>query len=378
MARCRWIVRCASIVVLGISAGCAVIDSAAPIDTVSHALTEVVTLPEGWSVQQLPGATLGRHISLLQRSSLVTPVRFRVIVIPGSGCTGFASFAERYFAGLLHAQVQVLHKPGVDVQAGPVPERCPVGFVEADSLESWRDDAIAALKLLEHGDNHRPNDDGNNQRVPILLVGISEGGELLPSLAAAIPNVDGVVLLSSSGLDPREAGALQAARLGEQRAWHRLTKAVDSSLPDTTITEGRTLRYWRTFMRWPLAQPLIDAPLPLLQVWGDADELVPPVAYQRFTERARMRNAPFCSWRMPGASHSLQTLDAADGLQKVWARVEAWARLRSAVSQPKPGVKLGVAQGDLSLCSPIGGSPAKSQQLSSIELNVRQRDTRFA
>jgi len=289
-------------------------------------LNGMARLPEGWSLQVLPGATAGRHLSLLQRSARTTPTRLRVIVIPGSGCTGFAPIADRYFAGLLHAQVQVLHKPGVDVQAGPVPQHCPDGFVADDSLSAWREDALAALNFLAGSASRFPHSDENDQFLPTILVGISEGGELLPSIAAAVPGLVGLVLLSSSGLDPREAGALQAARIGEQGAWHRLTEATASPLPDTSVTEGRTLRYWRDVMQWPLAQPLMDSTWPLLQVWGDADELLPPAAYARFAARAGMRIAPFCSWRLPGTNHSLQGGGAADGLQQVWARLEAWGR----------------------------------------------------
>jgi hypothetical protein len=284
-------------------------------------------LPEGWSLQMLPGAVPGRFLALLQRSARAAPARYRVIVIPGSGCTGFAPFADRYFAGLLHAQVLVLHKPGVDLWAGPAPPDCPGDFVANDALSMWRDDASAALRSLAAGAERPTGSPAEIQPLPALLVGISEGGELLPALAPEVPRLAGGVLLSSSGLDPREAGALQAARLGLEDAWFRVSDAMNSPLPDRWRIEGRTLRYWRDLMAWRVAQALLDAPWPLLQVWGEADALIPPVAYIRFAVRAQQeRSAPFCSWPLPDADHGLQQADGVDALQQVWARLETWSR----------------------------------------------------
>lgn len=283
-------------------------------------------LAPGWSVRTLPGAFAGHSLSLLERSSRISPLRYRVIVIPGSGCTGFAPIADRYFAGLLHAKVQVLHKPGADIQAGAAPQHCPDGFLESDSLAVWLDDAIAALRFLDQQEGLAAVNGESGQILPTLLVGISEGGELLPAIASAVPGVVGLVLISSSGLDPRDAGAIQAARLGEQDAWAQLSKFAESTLPDQAEFEGRTLRYWRDLMQWRLAQPLMDSPLPMLQVWGESDQLVPPAAFEAFSTRAEMRRAQFCSWHMPGADHGLQGPSGFDGLKLVWAQLEYWGR----------------------------------------------------
>jgi alpha-beta hydrolase superfamily lysophospholipase len=286
---------------------------------------DTTSLPEGWSTLVLPSEKAGQNLILLQRPALAMPTRFKVIVIPGSGCTGFAPFAERYFAGLLHAQVMVLHKPGVDLHAGAAPHHCPEGFVAADSLSDWRDDALKALTVLADIARSSTTDE-HDLNLPTILVGISEGGELLPSIASAVPNLVGFVLVSSAGLDPREVGAMQAERLGERRAWERLTEATDSQFHDKLVIEGRNLHYWRDLMKWRLEQPLIETVVPFLQVWGDADELLPPAAYVRFAKKASSHNRSFCSWRMPGANHSLMGPDGNDGMQQVWARLAVWIR----------------------------------------------------
>lgn len=261
---------------------------------------------------------------MLQRDMLTPPLRYRVIVLPGSGCSGMTPVAERYFAGLLHAQVLVLHKPGVDMNAGPAPATCPDGFLQRDSLSVWQEQARAALRADALArTSHAP--------LPQLLVGISEGGELLAALAPEVPQLAGLVLLSGAGLDPQESGTLQARRLGQLAAWQTLEAAQLSDAPDATELEGRSLRYWRDLWQWRQSRRLLDSPWSILQVWGDADALVPTEAYVRFAQRAEGRQAPWCTRRLPGADHGLQQADF-DGIQRLWAWLENWARV--------PGVDL--------------------------------------
>jgi len=265
--------------------------------------------------RDLPGAG-GARLQALVGAERAAPLRYRVIVLPGSGCAGLGRFAERYFAGLLHARVWVLHKPGVRPDSRTPPGDCPADFVQADALSAWQANALAAVRALVREDG---------AALPTVLVGISEGAELLPALARHVPQLAGLVLLSSSGLDPREAGALQARRLGVWPAWEALDRAQAGSAPGGTVVQGRSLRYWRDLWHWPLAQPLLDGPWPVLQVWGEADALVPPEAYRRFGERASARAAPFCARSLPGADHGLQS-DGRDGVQPLWAWLEQWAR----------------------------------------------------
>jgi len=259
-----------------------------------------------------------RSVQLLYREPIAQPLRYRVIVIPGSGCTGMGPVANRYFAGLLHAQVVVLHKPGVDANAGLSPDKCPPDFVQSDSLSRWLEDARWVLRNDAKARAAEPP-------VPQLLVGISEGAELLVKLAAEVPHLAGLVLLSGSGLDPSEAGALQAQRLGHGQAWQNLAHAQAANTPDNRAAEGRSLRYWRDLWAWRQSDALIASEWPILRVWGDADELVPQLAYDTFTQRAQTRAAPLCSRALPGADHGLQA-GARDGVQLVWVWLERWGR----------------------------------------------------
>ena len=309
-------------------------------------LTGAPALPPEWSQTTLSGAHGGVTLKALQRKALAPPTRYRVVVIPGSGCTGWGPVAHRYFAGLLHAELLVLHKPGVAISAG-LQAQCSPAFIQSDTLPAWRGHAQAALQA-HFTPSPRTNPDAPAEptahgapavpELPTLLVGISEGAELLPSLARRVPTLAGVVMISAPGLDPREAGELQAIRLGHGVAWQALEKAQASDASANTVLEGRTLAYWRSFWQWPLAQPLLDAPWPLLRAWGDADALVPVTAYERFGLQARTRSAPWCDLRLPDADHGLATdqPNSRDGVQWLWAQLENWARNPAEGLCPKP------------------------------------------
>ena len=275
----------------------------------------------GWGVENFSKVFSSKfYLQALQRSERVPPLRYRVIVVPGSGCAGLGSFAGRYFAGLLHAQVLVLHKPGVSPGDRTAPADCPHSFVSRDRHSTWLAHARAALRADALQRQGQP-------ALPQLLVGISEGAELLPALAPEVPQLAGLVLIGSSGLDPQEAGALQARRLGVQDDWAALAQIVAGAPHDSVVVQGRSLGYWRDLWNWPLTLPLLQGPWPLLQVWGSDDALVPAVAYTRFAELAALRTAPYCTRRIDGADHGLQRAAAGmDGVQQVWAWTEQWAR----------------------------------------------------
>lgn len=276
-------------------------------------------LSSGWRVRVAPGAVPGRTVQVLERDARQGPSAYRVIVIPGSGCTGFAPFAAAYFSGLVHAQVWVLHKPGVSVHAGPSPRTCPAQFTAGDALSLWQADALAALQHHLDAAQEQPP-------LPTLLVGISEGGELVPGLAPAVPQLLGGVLLSSPGLDPGISGAMQAERQGQTADWQRLERAAASPLlRDAWQVQGRTLKYWRDLFAWRVAQPLVDASWPLLQVWGSADTQIPSAAYEAFARHAAaQRRGVFCSWRMAEADHGLASPNGASGREALWAVVQTW------------------------------------------------------
>lgn len=269
----------------------------------------------GFTIAQLPGGEAA--VPVLYREALVPPTRYRVIFITGSGCAGMQSIADRYFRGLLHAQVLVLHKPGVDLMARAAP--CAPEFVRWDALSRWATAARVALQA------------DSSSGLPQILVGASEGAEILPLLAGHVGNLQALVMISSSGLNPRETLELQARRLGADTTWRDISIAVASGEHDDTVYQGRTLKYWRDLWTWDVTTSLLTGAVPVMQIWGGADALVPASAYERFAELAAVNDintgttVHVCIRRLRGADHGLQTPDR-DGVQWLWAQLEHWAR----------------------------------------------------
>ncbi len=253
---------------------------------------------------------------VLTRPALLPPARYRLLLVPGSGCRSLAPSVDRLAAGLMHAEVFILQKPYLGTAAAPAGD-CPVEFVQTDRLGAW---LTRARRLTAMALQHSPS------ALPLVLAGLSEGAELLPGLAAALPQADLLVMVGHAGLDPAEAGAMQAQRQGAGAHWDALMReaAQGASVADR-LAEGRHLRYWADLHGWALRQPLLDDPRPLLQAWGGQDALMPQAAYAAFATQARERAGGYCSLRFDTADHELRSPQR-DHLQTVWAWLERHAR----------------------------------------------------
>lgn len=272
---------------------------------------------EPWRTSYLPGAHPGRHLSALARAAAYAPVRMRVWVIPGSGCAGMGPVASRYFAGLLHAEIIVLHKNGVSPTARG--SNCDRDFLRDDALSLWRDDIIAALAAVQ-------TEDASSDTLPQWIVGISEGGELAPYVAPVLRNLQGVVLVSSAGIDPIAVASRRLSIRPLEREWAEVIEKAARPLPGTLIVQGRSLRYWRDFLDWRTADLLHVGNWPLLQAWGTDDEVIPRNAYDEFARQQVSRASPYCALKFVGANHNLQGPDGRDGIQRLWAVLDKWAR----------------------------------------------------
>lgn len=253
----------------------------------------------------------------LVRDSLAPPARYRVLLVPGSGCDSLAPSADRLAAGLLHAQVVLLQKPHLRppriTGAAAAANDCPDHFVQADALPAW---AHLARQLAAQALSH------TDAQLPLVLVGLSEGAELLPTLVAAYPQAVLLVLVGHAGLDPAALGSLQARRMGQSAAWQQLqADTAPGRAPQDVLLQRRHWRYWQALWTWPLAMPLLAATQPLLQVWGSDDALLPQQAFEVFRQLAQGRTAGYCGWRFDGADHQLRSARA-DHLQTVWAWLE--------------------------------------------------------
>ena len=271
-----------------------------------------------WHVETLSGSSHERSLEALYRGAIYQPTRARIWVIPGSGCSGMGPLASRYFAGLLHAEVIVLHKHGVSALGSKAASDCSPAFVRDDAPKAWLDDLIKAVGKGQQRDFH--------DETPQWLVGISEGGELAPHLAPYIRNLHGIVLIGSAGLDPASVASLRLSDPRLMEMWAEVVKATQGTASNTTIIHGRSLRYWRDFLDWRTADILHGGAWTLLQAWGTRDEMVPKAAYDEFARLQTTRVASYCPVEIVGADHNLQQPDGTDGIQRIWSILEGWIR----------------------------------------------------
>lgn len=273
--------------------------------------------PVSWKIHRLPTAHVDRYVQVLWRAASHGPALYRVVVIPGSGCAGMGPVAQRYFEGLQTGEIWIFHKPFSRPWVSTPPDQCESDFVQYDSLARWQADALVALESLLQ----QPSP------LPMLLLGISEGAEILPALAAKSGSaLMGLVLLSAAGLDPAQTFQLQLQKMGREEVWTELQALVRSTWPDDHVVHGRSLRYWRDLWSWSLAEPLRVSRATVLQVWGDADELMPLSAYLAFSQPGQDRAMVLCSWRWPSANHALRTNKGVQVQQKLWPLLDRWAR----------------------------------------------------
>lgn len=250
---------------------------------------------------------------MLSRSALAPPERYLAIVLPGSGCAGLRPIASDLFAGLLHARTLVVHPRHVDPERWPEPEHCTPEFVSHDALDRRLEDALRAVAPVV-----------DESRLPIVLIGISEGAEIVPALAMRLAREPLlVVLLAHPGLDPVTLGDWQAARQGQLQDWRRqLELARQASAQD--VIGGRSARYWQVLEHWRVAEPLEKGRWPVLRVWGQADPRLPPESWSKDLWSAQ-RLLRWCDQPVAEADHGVQA-PGLNGLVRAWAWIENFFR----------------------------------------------------
>jgi hypothetical protein len=247
---------------------------------------------------------------VLVRAAATEAPRWRLLLVPGSGCQSLQPSFSRLVGGAPGAQVFLLQKPHLSGS------ECSLDFLQEDRLGVWRERALALARGALAG---------SDATLPLVLAGLSEGAELLPALAQAFPQASLLLMVGNAGLDPYTTGRLQARRLGVEQRWQAIFDAVDAGGSASRMIEGRDWRYWRDLRHWPLEQALLADPRPLLQVWGGQDDLVPQEAYRRFQARATQRQGGYCGLRFGAADHELRE-GGSDRLQAVWRGLELMLR----------------------------------------------------
>jgi pimeloyl-ACP methyl ester carboxylesterase len=217
---------------------------------------------------------------LAQRFSekTVRPIDTYLFVIAGSDCTSMGYFLPYYFRGLEGEsgpiRIFILHKRFIEARTWGRIAGCSEDFIKSDHPSRWIADQtefIHAQLALASQNNALP------KRIAVL--GISEGGEIVPVLARHIPAITHAAILSNGGMDPLDAYRLQAKKHGFAAAIDALAVLNQPAPadPDAIANRigGRTWRYWFELQQLTQTEALLRLTIPILIAMGEADQAVP-------------------------------------------------------------------------------------------------------
>ena len=253
---------------------------------------------------------------------------FLVIVIGGSDCGSMGAWLPGYFDGLEGRsgpiRIAVLHKRFVrDGSTADTP--CPPSFTRHDHAKRWLDDHEAVIRHLRAGDPGRR----------VVLVGISEGAEVVPALARRIGDVAGIAIVASGAMAPLEAYRIQAGRFA--LPFDAIAAAASGRQPpadpDAPREElgGRSWRYWSEIVDLDPTGNLLALGVPVIAAMGTEDRHVPPESLDRLRERfARAGNDKLETHAFPRAGHDfVERPGGRSRLPDFWRAFDDWLdRLR--------------------------------------------------
>ncbi len=250
-------------------------------------------------------------------ASAIHPATF-VFVVSGSDCISMQDMLPQYFDGFEGGpgsmRIFILHKRFIGTSD------CGSRFIEMDYPSRWADDQtefiLAQLFIARM-----------NRQVPskVLVLGISEGAEVVPLLARRIGDVTHAALLGNGGMNPYDALRMQAAKYGFADA----LREIDSICNDNPnsfreVVADRSCRYWSELRSLKHSDHLLQLDIPLFVAMGESDRMVPIESAWYIRDRfaaAGKTNLHVLAVR--DADHGFRKQDGA-ALPLVWRTLARW------------------------------------------------------
>ncbi|MGV8900266.1 MAG: alpha/beta hydrolase family protein [Burkholderiaceae bacterium] len=229
-----------------------------------------------------------------------------IFVIGGSDCTSFQYFLPRYFRGLEGEsgplRIFILQKRYIEERTWGRTLGCSRDFIKADHPSRWIADQTEFIRTqLDLARQRR----ASPQR--IVVAGISEGGDIVPVLARAIPAVTHAVIIANGGMNPLDAYRLQAQRQGFSAALDALDTPPADPDARAHYIGGRTWRYWAELRGLKHTENLLALSIPIWMAMGDADQAVPVASALYLRDQFALHGKTNLTLTVyPGADHSLQ------------------------------------------------------------------------
>lgn len=244
-----------------------------------------------------------------------------IFVVAGSGCAGLQAFLPAYFRGLEGesglTRFFILQKRGI----APADDgkQCSDDFIRQDHWSVWLADQQAWIRSQLQQAPQRPR--------RVILMGISEGAEVVAGLAPAVPELTQVILLSHSGSGALETYQALAQRYPHMRAgWRTLQGRLREppADPDAARIHGRSWRYWSELAAVSHLALLEQITVPVFWAYGGADGLIPDDARRKLQQNlspARQRLWRVCEYA--GADHGFHTGERSRLPDLMW-QIERW------------------------------------------------------
>ncbi len=250
-----------------------------------------------------------------------------LFVIAGSDCASMQPFLPQYFRGLEgesgSVRIFILHKRHIRARVWARLAGCSDDFIRDDHPQRWIADQgefIAAQLMQARQAGALPR--------RVALVGISEGGDIVPVLAQRNPEVTHAAILANGGMDPLDAYRLQAQRRGFTDGLAAL-KALEGPPPadpdDAAVRiHGRSYRYWSELRALRHTDALASLSMPLLVAMGEADAHV-PIDSLRYLQQhfAALGKTNLTALSYPQADHGLRHGDHSY-LPEFWFALDNW------------------------------------------------------
>lgn len=242
-------------------------------------------------------------------AAMASPVNL-LFVVAGAGCGSMGRYLPQYFTGWEGesglTRIHVLLKRHIRAEdSGDV---CSEAFIRADHLSQWRADQLAFIQA-----QLRQFKQQGMQPRRVILLGISEGAELVPLLARDLPQITHLALLANAGNSAIPTyRALAGIYPHMQQGWDALSRALASSPadPEQARIHGRSWRYWSEIAGIDQTRNLLAARLPVFAGIGEADTLIPPGAASALRKAFSDAGRSDLQLRMyPAADHGLRSPD---------------------------------------------------------------------
>ncbi|MBC3936386.1 dienelactone hydrolase family protein [Undibacterium sp. CY7W] len=230
-----------------------------------------------------------------------------IFVVGGSGCASMGRYLPGYFRGLEGesgvSRIWLLQKRHVAAQDDG--SNCSAAFVQDDHFSRWQADQLEFIRFQLA---QVPTD----KTIRVVMMGISEGAELAPVLALALPVTTHLVLLAHSGDGAMGTYQTLARAYGHMHSgWKQLQAALRLAPadPDRSLIHGRSWRYWSEIRAVEHQSNLRAWKGPVLWAYGDADALIPKDAKSKLQQMVKPASGQWRICVFPGADHGLLSPD---------------------------------------------------------------------